>query len=67
MTGSMGVLKFIRAEIGAGRGFPAHAAIRKRMGWKQTNSVRDCLSRLCVNGHLRRVKKKNNRVEWHLA
>jgi hypothetical protein len=49
------VLRFIDAEIAAGRPFPSSAAIKAHMNWKNETSATDCLSRLCFERRIRRV------------
>lgn len=59
-------LQFIRAEIAAGRPFPAHAAIARHMGWKNASSASDALWALVKDGHLSAVQTGRN-FRWALA
>lgn len=46
------LLRFIKAEIAAGRPFPSKRALAEHMGWKNQSSAADALWALVRVGHL---------------
>jgi hypothetical protein len=38
--------EFIKGELAAGREFPSYGAIANHMGWKNSQSARDCVQSL---------------------
>ncbi len=65
-------LAFIEAEVAAGRPSPSMSSIAKFMGWKNTISAHDCLTRLAGRGYLsyeRRTSREDRRrfYHWKLA
>lgn len=58
------VLAFIKAEIAAGRGFPAPSDITRHMGWSTSAGVNDTMIRLQLDGKIRLVERVKSGRGW---